>query len=60
MECCMQNSALGIALAMPMLGLPEPATPSVVYALAMNAIALAVIALRRHGSKSRLAAAGRS
>ncbi|MCC6171614.1 MAG: hypothetical protein IT481_06255 [Gammaproteobacteria bacterium] len=56
----MQNSALGIALAMPMLGLPEPATPSVVYALAMNAIALAVIALRRHGSKSRLAAAGRS
>ncbi|MCB1955878.1 MAG: bile acid:sodium symporter family protein [Rhodocyclaceae bacterium] len=47
MECGMQNSALGITLAISVLDRPELAVPSVVYALLMNLSALAVIAVRR-------------
>lgn len=47
MECGMQNSALGITLAVSLLGAPALAIPSVVYALLMNVTALAVILLAR-------------
>jgi len=46
MECGMQNSALGITLALSLLAQPALAVPSVVYALLMNITALAVIAWR--------------
>ena len=47
MECGIQNSALGITLAVSVLALPQLAVPSVVYALLMNVTAFAVIAYRR-------------
>lgn len=53
MECGMQNSALGITLAIGVLGRPELAVPSVVYALLMNVTALGVILLRRPGLPRR-------
>lgn len=46
MECGIQNAALGITLAVAMLGMPELAVPSVVYALVMNVTALLVIVSR--------------
>jgi len=47
MECGIQNSALGITLAVSVLGAPELAIPSVIYALLMNITAFAVIGYRR-------------
>ena len=47
MECGIQNSALGITLALSMLGQPELAIPSVIYAVLMNATAIVVIFWRR-------------
>ena len=47
MECGIQNSALGITLAVSVLGMPELAIPSVVYALLMNITAFSVIGYRR-------------
>lgn len=47
MECGIQNSALGITLALSMLGQPELAIPSVIYAVLMNATAILVIFWRR-------------
>jgi BASS family bile acid:Na+ symporter len=47
MECGMQNSALGITLAISLLGLPALAVPSVIYAFLMNITAFALIAARR-------------
>ena len=47
MECGMQNSALGITLAVSLLGRPELAVPSAIYAMLMNITAFAVIAWRR-------------
>ena len=46
MECGMQNSALGITLAISVLALPELAIPSVIYALLMNVTAFVFIVLR--------------
>lgn len=46
MECGMQNSALGITLAISLMALPELAIPSVIYALLMNITAFAFIAAR--------------
>jgi len=56
MECGMQNSALGITLAVSILGAPALAVPSVIYALLMNITAFAVIAMRRG---ARIATASR-
>ncbi len=47
MECGMQNSALGITLAVSLLDMPNLAIPSVIYALLMNVTAFAVIGYRR-------------
>ncbi|MBT0963731.1 bile acid:sodium symporter family protein [Denitromonas iodatirespirans] len=47
MECGMQNSALGITLAVSLLGAPALAVPAVIYAFLMNITAFAVIAVRR-------------
>jgi BASS family bile acid:Na+ symporter len=47
MECGIQNSALGITLAISILAAPQLAVPSVIYALAMNVTAFAVIGYRR-------------
>jgi BASS family bile acid:Na+ symporter len=47
MECGIQNSALGITLALSMLAQPALAIPSVIYAVLMNVSAIAVIAWRR-------------
>ena len=47
MECGIQNSALGITLAVSVLGMPELAIPSVVYALLMNITAFGVIGYRQ-------------
>lgn len=47
MECGIQNSALGITLALSMLAMPALAIPSVIYAVLMNASALGVILWRR-------------
>ena len=47
MECGIQNSALGITLAVSVLGQPALAAPSVIYALVMNLSAFAVIVGRR-------------
>ena len=47
MECGMQNSALGITLAVSLLAAPALAVPSVIYAFLMNVTAFAVIAARR-------------
>lgn len=46
MECGMQNAALGITLAVSLLGDAALAVPSVVYALLMNVTAFAVIGWR--------------
>lgn len=46
-ECGMQNSALGITLALSMLAQPRLAMASVVYALVMNVSALAMIVWSR-------------
>ena len=45
-ECGMQNSALGITLALSLLAQPDLAVPSVVYALLMNVTAFSLIAWR--------------
>ncbi|MEM1411890.1 MAG: bile acid:sodium symporter family protein [Pseudomonadota bacterium] len=45
-ECGMQNSALGITLALTLLSEPALAVPSVVYALLMNITAFALIGWR--------------
>lgn len=47
MECGIQNSALGITLAVTVLAAPQLAVPSVIYALLMNITAFSVIAYRR-------------
>jgi BASS family bile acid:Na+ symporter len=47
MECGIQNSALGITLAVSILAQPELAIPSVIYAVLMNVSAITVIAWRR-------------
>jgi BASS family bile acid:Na+ symporter len=47
MECGIQNSALGITLAVTVLAAPQLAAPSVIYALLMNVTAFAVIGSRR-------------
>jgi len=47
MECGIQNSALGITLAVTVLAAPQLAVPSVIYALLMNATAFGVIGYRR-------------
>ena len=45
-ECGLQNSALGITLALTLLDQPALAVPAVVYALLMNFTALGLIAVR--------------
>lgn len=45
-ECGMQNSALGITLAISLLARPEFAVPAVVYALLMNVTALGLVGWR--------------
>lgn len=47
MECGIQNSALGITLAVTVLAVPQLAVPSVIYALLMNVTAFSVIGYRR-------------
>jgi BASS family bile acid:Na+ symporter len=47
MECGIQNSALGITLAVTVLAVPQLAVPSVIYALLMNVTAFGVIGYRR-------------
>lgn len=47
MECGIQNSALGITLALSLLAQPALAVPSVIYAVLMNATAITVILWRR-------------
>jgi BASS family bile acid:Na+ symporter len=46
-ECGLQNSALGIYVTLELLRAPAMSVPSVVYALLMNAGALAFVALMR-------------
>jgi BASS family bile acid:Na+ symporter len=46
-ECGIQNSALGITLALSMLAMPALAVPSVIYAVLMNVTAITVIMWRR-------------
>ncbi len=46
-ECGVQNSALGITVAVSLLGEPALAVPSVLYAFLMNVSALTLIALRQ-------------
>ncbi len=48
-ECGIQNSALGITIAVSMLGVAELAVPSVVYAFLMNVTALLLSAARQVG-----------
>ena len=47
MECGIQNSALGITLAVTVLAVPQLAVPSVIYALLMNVTVFSVIGYRR-------------
>ncbi len=47
MECGIQNAALGMTLALSVIGEPLLAAASVTYALLMNITALAVISLRQ-------------
>lgn len=52
-ECGIQNSALGITVAVSLLGTPALAVPSVIYAFLMNVTALLLIVtrqLRRQGA----------
>jgi len=51
MECGIQNAALGITLALSVIGEPLLAVASVTYALLMNITALLVIAYRRYRMK---------
>lgn len=55
MECGIQNAALGMTLALSVIGEPLLAAASVTYALLMNLTALAVIAYRqnRTGGQAR-------
>lgn len=46
-ECGIQNSALGITLALSLLAMPALAVPSVIYAVLMNVSAFAMIMWRR-------------
>lgn len=46
-ECGIQNSALGITVAVSLLGTPAYAVPSVIYAFLMNVTALLLIAARQ-------------
>lgn len=46
-ECGIQNSALGITVAVSVLQVAEFAVPSVIYAFLMNVTALALIAVRQ-------------
>jgi BASS family bile acid:Na+ symporter len=46
-ECGIQNSALGITVAVSLLAQPALAVPSVIYAFLMNGTALALILARR-------------
>ncbi|MDJ0758989.1 MAG: bile acid:sodium symporter family protein [Woeseiaceae bacterium] len=46
-ECGIQNSALGITIAVSMLGMAQLAVPSVVYAFLMNVTAVLLIAARQ-------------
>jgi BASS family bile acid:Na+ symporter len=46
-ECGIQNSALGITVAVSLISLPELAVPSVIYAFLMNVSAIALIAVRQ-------------
>jgi BASS family bile acid:Na+ symporter len=50
MECGIQNSALGITLALSLLQQPELAVPSVIYAVVMNLTAVSVILWRRRAT----------
>ncbi|MCL4700167.1 MAG: hypothetical protein KJ023_24400, partial [Burkholderiaceae bacterium] len=58
-ECGLQNAALGIYVTVELLQAPALAVPSVVYALLMNAGAIAFVALmRRRGDAAVIAATG--
>ena len=46
-ECGIQNSALGITVAVSLLQISGLAIPSVIYAFLMNITALALIAIRQ-------------
>jgi BASS family bile acid:Na+ symporter len=50
MECGIQNSALGITLALSLLAQPALAIPSVIYAVLMNVTAISVIVWRRRAA----------
>jgi len=52
-ECGLQNSALGIYVAVQLLHTPAISVPSVVYALLMNGGALIFVALMRRAPASR-------
>jgi BASS family bile acid:Na+ symporter len=53
MECGIQNSALGITLAVTVLDAPQLSVPSVIYALLMNITAFSVIGYRQLTAQSR-------
>lgn len=46
-ECGIQNSALGITVALSLLSVASLAVPSVIYAFLMNISALTLIAVRQ-------------
>jgi BASS family bile acid:Na+ symporter len=46
-ECGIQNSALGITVAVSLLSLAGLAVPSVIYAFLMNLTALALVLVRQ-------------
>lgn len=46
-ECGIQNSALGITVAVSLLSIPGLAVPSVIYAFLMNITALALVVVRQ-------------
>mgnify|MGYP001812512582 CR=1 FL=1 len=53
MECGIQNSALGITLAVTVMAAPQLAVPSVIYALLVNVTAFSVIGYRQLTAQSR-------
>jgi BASS family bile acid:Na+ symporter len=53
-ECGLQNSALGIYVCLELLHSPTMSVPSVVYALLMNAGALAFVFLMRRQAATHL------
>ena len=59
-ECGIQNSALGITVAVSVLHVAEYAVPSVIYAFLMNVTALLVIAVRQRSMARGLARADRA